>query len=138
MSEQSVSVKMNLEGKNIIVAYLLWWFLGWAGAHRLYLGRIQTGLAQLLLTVFGAVTFIFIIGYFLLTIVGVWWMLDIYFTYKILEEENAKQGFDASSFSVSKSGGFHNDLDQLEKLYALYEKGVLTKEQYEKKKSEYL
>lgn len=138
MSEQSVSVKVNMEGKNIIIAYLLWWFLGWAGAHRFYLGRTSTGFAQLMLSIMGATTFIFIIGYLLLVIVGVWWMFDAYFTYKMVQEENEKQGIVTSSFSVSKSGGFHNDLDQLEKLHALYEKGVLTQEEYEKKKAEFV
>lgn len=44
----------------------------------------------------------------------------------------------ASTLSVSKAGGIHNDLDQLEKLHALYEKGVLTREEYEAKKITYL
>lgn len=138
MSEKSVSVKMNMEGKNIIIAYILWWFLGWAGAHRFYLGRTTTGFTQLILTIIGFTTLIFMIGYLFLFIVGVWWMLDAYFTYIMVEEENEKQGVVTSSFSFSKSGGFHNDLDELEKLHALYEKGVLTKEQYEKKKAEFI
>ena len=37
------------DGKNMVVAYLLWWFLGTLGIHRFYLDRPKTGLVQLLL-----------------------------------------------------------------------------------------
>ncbi len=61
--------------------------------------------------------------------------LDAYFTYKYVKEENAKLGVDNSTISLSKSGGLHNELDQLEKLHALFEKGVITEEEYEAKKA---
>lgn len=135
MGEQSVSIKMNMEGKNILVAYLLWWFLGWAGVHRFYLGRVKSGITQLLLFVLGLATVIFFIGYVLLIVWLIWWALDAYFTYKIVAEENAKLGLESSAITLSKSGGVHNELDQLEKLHVLFEKGVITKEQYEAKKA---
>jgi TM2 domain-containing membrane protein YozV len=138
MDEQTTSIQVNLTGKNVVVAYLLWWFLGWAGVHRLYLGRVKTGLAQLILFAMGVVTAILLIGYIFLAVWGVWWLLDAFFTYKIVAEENERLGVVASTFSVSKSGGIHNDLDQLEKLHALYEKGALTKDEYEAKKAAYL
>jgi len=135
MSEQTVSVKVNMDGKNMIVAYLLWWFLGWAGVHRFYLGRVKTGLTQLLLFIVGFVTAVFVVGYAFVVVWAVWWMLDAYFTYRMVEEENQKSGVQNSTISLSKSGGVHNDLDQLEKLHSLYEKGVITQAQYEEKKS---
>lgn len=138
MTEQKTSVQINLHGKNVIIAYLLWWFLGWAGVHRLYLGRIGSGIAQLLLFIFGLIALIFLVGYVFLAIWGIWWLLDAFFTYKIVAEENEKLGVSASTLSVSKTGGLHNELNQLEKLHALYEKGALTREQYEAKKAEYL
>ena len=138
MTQQTTSIQVNLHGKNLVVAYLLWWFLGWAGVHRLYLGRIKTGLAQLILFIIGVVTLIVLVGYIFLVVWGAWWLLDAFFTYKIVAEENEKLGVVASTFSVSKSGGIHNDLDQLEKLHALYERGALTREEYEAKKAAYL
>jgi TM2 domain-containing membrane protein YozV len=138
MNQQTTSIQVNLTGKNVIVAYLLWWFLGWAGVHRLYLGRVKTGLAQLLLFAIGVVTLILLVGYIFLVIWGVWWLLDAFFTYKIVTEENEKLGVLASTLSVSKSGGMPNELDQLEKLHTLYEKGVLTKKEYEAKRAAYL
>jgi len=92
-------------------------------------------LAQLLLVVIGWATFIFVIGYVLLVVWFIWWALDAYFTYIMVVEENEKLGVEVSSVSFSKSGSVPSDIDQLEKLHALYEKGVITKEQYEAKKS---
>ena len=135
MVEQTFSVKMRMEGKSIVVAYLLWWFLGMFGGHRFYLGRPKTAIAQLLLFSVGALTAFVIFGWVLLFTWFVWWALDVYFTYQIVVEENKKQGVTDSSFSLVKDNGVENELDQLEKLHALYEKGGITKEQYEAKKS---
>jgi hypothetical protein len=41
--------------KSVGVAAALWFFLGFFGAHRFYLGRIGTGAAQLALCVIGTV-----------------------------------------------------------------------------------
>ncbi len=135
MGEQTVAVKMNMEGKSIVVAYLLWWFLGWAGVHRFYLGRVKSGMAQLLLFIIGIVTTLIFIGYLLLFGWFIWWALDAYFTYKYVAEENQILGVENPTISVTKTGGIHNELEQLERLHALFEKGVLTKEQYEAKKA---
>lgn len=32
MEAKTVTVSAQSEGRNMIVAYLLWWFLGWAGS----------------------------------------------------------------------------------------------------------
>ena len=36
--------------KTALVAYLLWFFVGWFGGHNFYLGRIGVAVAQLILT----------------------------------------------------------------------------------------
>lgn len=59
--------------KNIPVAYVLWFFLWWLGAHRFYLGRPGSAIAMIFL--------------WPLTL-GIWPLLDAYFTYKIAEEHN--------------------------------------------------
>jgi len=135
MGEQTVAVKMNMEGKSVVIAYLLWWFLGWAGVHRFYLGHVKTGIAQLLMVVLGMVLTVIFVGYLILLCWFVWWVLDAYYTYKYVEEENQKLGVNASTVSVTRSGDLHNELDQLERLHALYEKGVISQEQYEAKKA---
>jgi len=39
--------------KSVGIAYALWFFLGGAGAHRFYTGRIGTGCLMLALLIFG-------------------------------------------------------------------------------------
>lgn len=137
MEGQTVTVGVNMKGKNLLVAYILWWFLGWAGVHRFYLNHPKTGIAQLVLGILGIVTMMFGIGIVFLLIWLVWWIADAYFTYKMVEEENEKLGVENSTISVSKAGSMSekDNLDQLDKLHSLYEKGVISKEQYDEKKS---
>lgn len=70
--------------KEMIVSYLLWFFLGFLGVHRFYLGRIKTGVALLLMNTIG------ILLVFPLIIGGIWWLADAYFTFKYTEEHNLK------------------------------------------------
>lgn len=138
MGDQTVSVKVNMEGRNMIIAYLLWWFLGWAGIHRFYLNRVGSGVAQLMLFIVGVSTLVLLIGYLIIIVWFVWWALDAFFTYRMVVKENKKLGVESSKLSLTSSGIVQSELDQLEKLHRLFEKGVITKEQYEAKKSELL
>jgi len=70
--------------KKVAKAYLFWFSLGWLGAHRFYLGRVKSGIAQLLLFFIGLGA-----NFFLLLLI-IWWVLDAYFTYKIAEKEYGK------------------------------------------------
>jgi TM2 domain-containing membrane protein YozV len=54
--------------KSLVVAYLLWFFLGVFGAHNFYLRRTGVAVAQLILT-------ITIVG---LAIVGIWVIVDAF------------------------------------------------------------
>jgi hypothetical protein len=57
----SASMNLGTEGqilydankKSKLVSYLLWLFLGWAGAHRFYNRHIKSGIAQLLSVIGG-------------------------------------------------------------------------------------
>ncbi len=63
MSADSTARLMRFEAnkKSILAAYLIWFFLGAFGIHRMYLGRWISGVILLLLTLAGA---------------GLWWLLD--------------------------------------------------------------
>lgn len=132
---RSMTVNVQPQGKNIVIAYLLWWFLGWVGLHRFYLGKTKTGLMMLGLSVIGFATAIFFIGFVFLGIWGIWWMLDAYYVQKYVAEFNAAHGLAASSFTLNTAQQGSDNLDQLAKLHSLFEKGAITKEQYESKRA---
>jgi len=133
MSTNKVSVQA--EGKNTIIAYALWWFLGSLGIHRMYLGRTGSGVAQLMLMIFGIITLYLGVGFLLLLILGIWWLIDAFLTYGIVKEENEKQGLSSSGIVLSNLNN-SSDLDTLAKLHDLREKGILTEQEYQDKKSE--
>ena len=77
--------------KSTGASYLLWFFLGFLGAHRFYLGRTKSGIAQFLLC---------------LTIVGIiplafWWLIDAFLIPDIVRSENMKviEGLDSQRFA---------------------------------------
>jgi TM2 domain-containing membrane protein YozV len=64
--------------KSALIAYILWFFLGWFGAHNFYLGRKGVGIAQVLLT-------ITVIGWF---ITFVWVLIDAFLIPGWVRREN--------------------------------------------------
>jgi TM2 domain-containing membrane protein YozV len=66
-----------VEMKSRVLAYVLWFFLGGLGIHRLYWGKMGTGILQLALFVIGSLT-VWLLGLGLLFLIplGLWWLLD--------------------------------------------------------------
>ena len=125
----------------MVVAYLLWWFLGWwTGLHRIYLNKNASGITFIILFILGFVT-LFITWIPL----GIWWLLDAYFVYKYVTKSNELTS-SSSLLDVqvnSNQNNTSNDkllnknkLEVLERLHSLYEKGALSKEEYESQKKE--
>lgn len=59
-----------------IVVYLIWFFLGNLGVHRMVTGRVGSGLLMLVLHGLGWLTFWFGLGFIIWGLVGVWWLID--------------------------------------------------------------
>lgn len=59
-----------------IIVYLVWFFLGNLGVHRMITGRVGTGLMMLLLHGLGWLTWWFGLGFLIWGFVGVWWLID--------------------------------------------------------------
>lgn len=64
--------------RSAVVAYVLWFFLGYLGVHRFYLGRIGSGVFQLLLGLVGGATVWFGVGLIPLAILWFWLLIDIF------------------------------------------------------------
>ena len=63
--------------KSVLVGYLLWFFLGYFGVHRFYLGYVASGLLLLALWLIGsALAIIPIVGWIALTVPFLWWLID--------------------------------------------------------------
>lgn len=59
-----------------ILAYAVWFFLGWFGAHRFITGHVFSGFVMLALNCLGWLTWWFGLGFILWGIVGLWWLVD--------------------------------------------------------------
>lgn len=77
-TQQQILVEQRVANakKSTGVAYLLWFFLGSFGAHRFYLGRGGTGVAQLILIWGGIILSAVLIGLPMLIIGGLWVLID--------------------------------------------------------------
>jgi len=78
MTMDRTSAQYDIEKKSLLVAYLLWFFLGYVGAHRFYLGRPISGFLMLALSAVTLLLTFVTLGLlsFLWFAVGLWWLID--------------------------------------------------------------
>jgi TM2 domain-containing membrane protein YozV len=62
--------------KSALLAYLLWFFLGYFGAHRFYLGRIGSGVMMLLIFLVSFPLAYVLIGLLGFLVIFLWWLID--------------------------------------------------------------
>lgn len=74
--------------KEMAVAYLLWFFIPWIGAHRFYLGRTGTAAAQLGLAIGGALLLIVFVGVLLWAALGIWIIVDAFLIPGMVRDHN--------------------------------------------------
>jgi TM2 domain-containing membrane protein YozV len=79
---------LQLGRKSVLIALILWFFLGLLGVHRLYLDKIGTGILMALLSIIGGFTAPILIGIPLLVIVGIWWLLDFFMIFFAARRRN--------------------------------------------------
>lgn len=65
------------DAKSVMVAYVLWFFAGLAGAHRFYLGRSFSGFILLLISLLGVILMFAGIGAILLAFSVIWLLWDM-------------------------------------------------------------
>jgi TM2 domain-containing membrane protein YozV len=77
-SDARAMMMFEANKKSIVVAYLLWFFLGWLGGHRFYCGKIGTAVAQLLLMLLGLFLTLIVIGWLIVLPVAIWVLVDAF------------------------------------------------------------
>ncbi len=91
--DQSEAKRMMIydaQKKSPVVAYLLWWFLGMFGAHRLYLGKTGSGVAMLVTTLCSIVATLIVIGFVGLFVVWICWIVDAFLIPSITRRSNMR------------------------------------------------
>lgn len=88
--ELKAIMNMSIGSKSLVLAYVLWFFLGAFGIHRFYLGKTVSGIIMLMLTLVGVATSMLGIGLIFLFIVAVWWMLDALLIFLASKKANDK------------------------------------------------
>lgn len=75
----TTTTSVSVSPKNMVVAYVLWFFLGQLGVHRFYLGKIGGGVGQLVLAILGYATVGFFgFGFLFLGILWLWLIIDLF------------------------------------------------------------
>ena len=135
---RNYSADLATTGKNMLVAYLFWWFLGSVGAHRFYLNKPGSAFAMISLLILGFFTF-----FVTWIILGIWWLIDGFLVYQYVTVANAEAGqpslgFSFNTSSASNLGATKNDLELLEKAHILHQQGILSENEYLQKRKQVL
>ena len=92
MTSDRAYAQYDIEKKSLLVAYLLWFFLGYVGAHRFYLGKPVSALVMLVLSAVILVLTLVSFGLFgfLWFVMGLWWLIDALLIPGILAGRNSR------------------------------------------------
>lgn len=71
------ALALSIGRKSVVIALILWFFLGAFGVHRMYLDKVGSGIVMAILTIIGGATTFILIGFLILAIVGIWWLIDL-------------------------------------------------------------
>ncbi|CAM5186685.1 hypothetical protein OURE66S_01243 [Oligella ureolytica] len=82
------ALALSIGRKSVVVSLLLWFFLGALGVHRMYLGKVGSGIVMALLTIFGWMTMGVLIGFLFLFIVFIWWIFDLIVIIRLVKSHN--------------------------------------------------
>ncbi len=96
MSDQRALMRYDADKKSLVIAYLLWFFLGYGGVHRMYLGRWISRLVML--AIFGVSTLLSVVyvGFVGLGFIFLWWLLDALLTAAMVQSHNRRLAWELS------------------------------------------
>ena len=136
-SKKINSPETELSDKDFIVTAILCWFCGAFGVHRFYVGKIGTGLLML----------------FTLGGLGIWTLIDLIMilTNQFTDIDEKKILYNNSPINASKNSNINKNptnainrssitdiSEELRELSSLKDEGVITKQDFDKKKKELL
>ncbi len=76
--------------KSLLIAYLLWFFLGSLGIHRFYVGKTTSAVLMLLLFALSTMLTIIGIGFIGLALLGLWWLIDALLIPSMVTQKNVE------------------------------------------------
>jgi TM2 domain-containing membrane protein YozV len=137
-SDPQVDMLYEHKRKKGLTLFLLWFFPGLLGMHRFYLGNSTS-------SIIGAIhLFLFIIdcstGFLNLFLHVPFWFIEGLFAFASLDKVNEKIRLEISMQNnhSSNQSAFYSQANELEKLAALREHGILTEEEFQIEKSKLL
>jgi len=71
-----VEARLANDGPSMALTYFFWLFLGIISAHRFYLGRTGSAIAQI-------ISYFFVVGV-------IWWAVDLFLTFGMVREKQAE------------------------------------------------
>ncbi|WP_421988480.1 TM2 domain-containing protein [Roseococcus sp.] len=83
-------MRYDAASRSVVAAYLLWFFLGYGGVHRMYLGRWVSGLLMLALFGVSMLLTLILIGYVGLGVIVIWWLIDALLIPGMTERHNSR------------------------------------------------
>lgn len=68
------AIALSIGSESVLLSSIVWFFLGALGFHRMYLGKVASGIMMATFTLIGLMTVGIIIGLIPLVIVFIWWV----------------------------------------------------------------
>lgn len=86
--DSTVLMAYQVRKKEVLVAYLLWWFFGPFGAHRFYCNRSGSAAAMLVIFLVSIPLTYLCVGFVGIAAVVVWWLVDAFSISAWVQEHN--------------------------------------------------